>query len=53
MSKTARVTIELGPHDFQCKGCEKVHTKPAYAIAQAAMGVELTFTCECKHQTNL
>lgn len=44
---------ELGPYEFECAKCGKVHEKNSYAIAQGAMGVALTFTCECGGKTNL
>jgi len=44
---------KLGSHDFKCDKCNKVHTKSVYVIAQCSMNVELIFTCDCGHQTEL
>jgi hypothetical protein len=44
---------ELGKYEFACGGCNQVKQMSAYAIAQLASGHSLTFTCECKHKTNL
>jgi len=45
--------VKLGEFDFQCSKCDKIHTKPAYAIAQATMGVALIHTCDCGNKTDL
>ena len=44
---------ELGKFDFYCSKCKTVHTKSAYAIAQAAMNVRLVFTCTCGNKIDL
>lgn len=44
---------ELGEFDFYCSKCKTVHTKSAYAIAQAAMNVRLVFTCTCGNKIDL
>jgi hypothetical protein len=44
---------ELGPYEFECAKCGKVHKKSGYAIAQGAMGVELIHTCDCGGKTRL
>lgn len=44
---------ELGEYEFYCSKCKTVHTKSAYAIAQAAMNVRLVFTCTCGNKINL
>lgn len=40
----------LGPNQFQCQKCKKVHNKSAYCVAQQAMHHALTFTCDCGHK---
>ena len=44
---------ELGEFEFYCSKCKTVHTKSAYAVAQAAMNVRLVFTCTCGNKINL
>lgn len=44
---------ELGEFEFYCSKCKTVHTKSAYAIAQAAMNVRLVFTCTCGNKIDL
>ena len=51
--KNEKKKKELGPYEFECAKCGKVHKKCGYAIAQGAMGVELIHTCECGGKTRL
>lgn len=53
MGKKVNVKVKLGEFEFYCKKCETVHKKTSYAIAQKAMGVSLTFTCDCGNQIKL
>jgi hypothetical protein len=50
---TETTTRELGKHEFFCNKCNTVHTKSAYAIAQATMRVRLVFSCPCGNKINL
>lgn len=43
----------LKDHEFYCKGCRTVHEQSMYCIAQLAMDVEITFTCECGNKIHL
>jgi len=38
---------KLGPHEWSCCACGKVHKKDTYCIAQQAMRHTIYFTCSC------
>ena len=53
MGKKITMEVELGEYEFYCEKCKTIHTKSAYAIAQAAMNVPLVYSCKCGNKINL
>ena len=52
-SRKIKTQRELLDNEFYCNKCDTIHTKTTYAIAQAAMNVELIFTCTCGNKIDL
>ena len=41
---------KLGPYEFRCVKCRRIHKMSSYCVAQQTMGHTVLFTCDCGHK---